>query len=411
MRIAIVSPYDWAVPGGVNEHTAYLVNHLEAQGHEVWVIAPLGKSGRATLPLPSHFVSVGRTFPVRANGSVAHVNVWPFMLQTMSRILGRIQPDVVHVHEPAVPAAAAAATLVARAPVVGTFHAAGKPYQYYGRFLPLARRVIQCLAVRIAVSPAARECVAAHFPGEYRIIPNGIDVHMFAAARDGQRIPGRVVFIGRPEPRKGLDVLLKAFLALHREMPHTSLALVGPTEGELRALATRLDCDRSVALAQVHALGRIPDEEKIQQMRHAEVLCAPSLDGESFGIVLVEAMASGVPVVASDLPGYRAVLREGKGGLLVPPGNSSALQDALRTLLYDEELRTSLREAGIAIAEQHSWENLVPQVIKVYEEAIALGPCRVSEVRVPLGAQIRHFLRTGQAPARKLRPPVEDPLE
>ena len=201
MKIGIVSPYAWTVPGGVNNHVMHLVGQLEGKGHDVWVIAPSGDLTRSMVTVPRNFISAGRAFPVRANGSVAYVNMWPLMLQKMDRIFTREEFDLVHVHEPTIPSTGAAATMTAKVPVVGTFHAAGDATNHYQRFIPLAKRIMACMAVKIAVSDSARDCVTRHFPGEYRVIPNGIDVEAYAAAREGDKVPGRILFLGRPEPR------------------------------------------------------------------------------------------------------------------------------------------------------------------------------------------------------------------
>lgn len=398
MRIGVVSPYAWTVPGGVNNHVMSLVERLEHQGHQAWVIAPAGDLQSSPNPLPTNFVMAGRAFPFRANGSVAYVSVWPLMLQKMARIIAQHDLDLLHVHEPAIPMAGAAATMAARIPVVATFHAAGDASAFYKRFEPLARRIMASIAIRIAVSEPARECVATHFPGEYRVIPNGIDLETYARARRANKTNGRILFIGRPEPRKGLSVLLEAFAGLRLKMPDASLVLAGPSEEDVRGLIhSRNGC--RVCLDGVEALGRVSLEAKLEQMRRAEVLCAPSLGGESFGIVLTEALAAGIPVVASDIPGYRAVLAEGAAGVLVPPGEASALESALLSLLHDRGLRRDLSVAGIARSERFSWDRVIGQVLEVYEDALVAGPSVVKQQPVPLLGQIRHSLRSRSAAA------------
>jgi phosphatidylinositol alpha-mannosyltransferase len=397
MRIGVVSPYAWTVPGGVNDHVMHLVHQLEKRAHEVWVIAPAGDLARSVVQVPSHFVSSGRAFPVRANGSVAYVSVWPLMLQRMARILPRLQLDLIHVHEPTIPATSAAATMMAKVPVVGTFHAAGDASNHYERFIPLARRIMACTAVNIAVSEAARDCVTSYFPGDYRVIPNGIDVGAYAGARDGKKVVNRILFIGRPEPRKGLSVLVEAFAGLRKRLPGVSLVLAGPTQNSLRSLASQRQGGGSDALKGITALGRISYEDKLEQMRQAEVLCAPSLGGESFGIVLAEALAAGVPVVASDIPGYRAALRGGEGGVLVPPGDVGALEHALCSLLQDADQRREMSLKGIKLAEFYSWERVVGQVLEAYEDALAVGSREIREPAVPLLSQIRHSFSSRSA--------------
>ena len=398
MRVGGVSPYAWTVPGGVNHHITSLVEHLERRGHQAWIIAPAGDLTNAPTNLPDNFITAGRAIPVKANGSVAYVSPWPLMLQRMGRILASHDLDLVHVHEPTIPAAGCSATMAAKIPVVGTFHAAGIASGYYQRFKPLADRIMSSIAVRVAVSEAARECVVAHFPGEYRVIPNGIDVDMYATARSVNKTNGRILFIGRVEPRKGLSVLLDAFADLRRRMPEASLVLAGPSLDDLKAF-TRSRNGSGDCLDGVEALGRVAVEVKLEQMRKAQILCAPSLGGESFGIVLTEALAAGIPVVASDIPGYRAVLAEGAAGMLVPPGEVAALESALFSLLQSSDLRRDLSVAGIARSERYSWDRVIEQVLEAYEDALVAGPVVVKQKPVPLFGQIRHSLRSRTAEA------------
>ena len=393
MRIGLVSPYAWTVPGGVNSHVMSLVRYLERAGNDVYVIAPAGDLKHSQTAIPTNFISAGRAFPVPSNGSVAYVNGSFFMLGRMSRILDPLKLDVVHVHEPTIPAVGASATMMAKAPVVGTFHAAGAASAFYERWRPLAERILASITLNIVVSETARQTVIPHFPGEYRVIPNGIDIERYAAARDGRKVPGRILFIGRPEPRKGLPVLLEAFQGLRTRAPEASLVLAGPTPEEVQALASRGRGTPDRSLEGVTALGRVAHDVKIREIAAAQTLCAPSNGGESFGIVLVEAMAGGLPVVASDIPGYRAVLAEGACGVLVPPDDPAALENALFGLLRNPELQQDLTTSGLARAERYSWDRLIGQVTEVYEDAITAGPRVVSERPVPAFAQMAHFAR------------------
>jgi phosphatidyl-myo-inositol alpha-mannosyltransferase len=402
MKIGLVSPYSWTVPGGVNNHVMSLVRHLEREGNEVYVIAPAGDLRRSQTVIPDRFISAGRSFPVPANGSVAHVGFNFFMLQRMNRILEPLKLDVVHVHEPTIPPVGAAATMMSKAPVVATFHAAGAASAFYERWRPLAERIMASITLNIVVSETARQTVIPHFPGEYRVIPNGIEIDSFAGARGGDRLPGRILFLGRPEPRKGLPVLLEAFQGLRRRLPDATLVLAGPTREELRDHAPRGRGVPKRVLDGVTALGRVSDEAKVSEMAAARVLCAPSNGGESFGIVLVEAMAAGLPVIASDIPGYRAVLAEGTAGVLVPPDDPDALEKALFTVLGNAGLRDDLEASGLARAERYSWDRLIGQVMEAYSQAIAMGPRVVPEPAVPALAQAAHFAKTaGRAMVRQ----------
>lgn len=401
MRVGLVSPYAWTMPGGVNNHVMSLVRHLERSGNDVFVIAPAGDLRRSQTAIPTNFISAGRAFPVRSNGSVAYVNGSFFMLRKMDRILSPLELDVVHVHEPTIPAVGAAATMMAKVPVVATFHAAGAASAFYLRWRPLAERILASITLRIVVSDTARQTVIGEFPGEYRVIPNGIEIERYAAARGGEKVRGRVLFIGRPEPRKGLPALLEAFEGLRRRLPTATLVLAGPTPEELQAFASRERHTPDRRLAGVTALGRVSHDVKLEQMAAAEVLCAPSNGGESFGIVLVEAMAASLPVVASDIPGYRAVLAEGSAGVLVPPDSPPALESALFNVLQSAELRHDLALSGAARAERYSWDRLIGQVLEAYEDAIALGPRIVSEPPVPALAQLVYFMRAKRRAAER----------
>jgi phosphatidylinositol alpha-mannosyltransferase len=401
LRLAIVSPYDWNVPSGVNSHISSLVGQLEQRGHDVWIIAPAGTLTRAARDLPEKFILAGRTIPVPSNGSIAHTSVYPFILQRFDRMYARERFDLVHVHEPHSPAVGSAAALAAKVPLVATFHAAGSASSAYERWRPLAARIHDCITVRIAVSEAARECVFSHFPDDYRVIPNGIDVQQYAPARSGKKVRGRILFLGRPEPRKGLAVLIEAFGKLREQLPCASLNLIGPTLEELQALLPRPNGNGADKLRGIQALGRLSHEGKIEQMRSAEVLCAPSLGGESFGIILTEAMAAGLPVVASDIPGYRAVMAEGAAGVLVPPGDATALQNALFNTLGNAELRRELTLGGIERAERYSWDRVANQVEEAYQDALALGPRTGEGPRVPVLKQARHFMRAWSPRSKK----------
>ncbi len=391
MRIAVVSPYSWTVPGGVNNIIASMVCHLENQGHEVWIIAPAGTVAKRAKNLPPNFIMAGRTIPVPSNGSIAHANVYPFMLNRMTRILKSRDFDLVHSFEPFTPVVAACSLLVSKIPVVGTFCAAGDATRYYRRWKPLADRLMPCLTVRTAVSEAARDCVHPHYPGEYRITPCGIDIEPYAKARSVKATKGRILFLGRPEPRKGLTVLVEAFNQLRTRMPGVSLTLVGTSEEQLRALYPHKSTDTDEMLKGIKALGSLTEHAKIEQMGKAELMCAPSLGGESFGIVLTEAMAAGLPVVASDIRGYRAVLGEGANGVLVPSGDPKALEDALHSTLSNPALLQRLSEDGIKRAQRYSWDNVLGQIEDAYADAVRLGPQVVEGPKVPVVKQAIHF--------------------
>ena len=377
MRVGLVSPYSWTVPGGVNHHIEHLADELEERGHETWTIAPVGAVTPARRSVDSRrramaerFIPMGSAMPVPSNGSRAYVWVSPKIFGRMDRAVRYGRFDVLHVHEPCTPWVAGAAVLMATCPVVGTFHAALEKSALYDNLKFLADPVMRRIDVRIAVSEAARAFPESRYPGEYRIIPNGVPVEQYAPAVGAPKVSGRILFVGRAERRKGLGVLLQAFTLLRRRAPQATLVVAGATRRQV------LETDRNgpgiaVDLSGVEALGWVDDEEKVAQMAAAEIVCAPSLAAESFGIVLAEAMAAGVPVVASDLPGYRAVLRDGRAGRLTPPGDPVALADALYDLLQDEEERRRLTAAGSAAAAELSWSRITGSIIEAYEDALA----------------------------------------
>jgi phosphatidylinositol alpha-mannosyltransferase len=380
MRIALVTPYSWSVPGGVNQHVEHLAGQLVARGHDVWVMAPVGAIGPSWRPmegrrLPSaaeRFVPVGSAVSLPSNGSRAYVGMGARVLPRLDRALTLSGFDLVHVHEPLTPLVAAGAVLLATSPVVGTFHAALSNSAPYVLLSALVRRLMTRIDVRIAVSEAARAYPARRFPGDFRIIPNGIDADEFARAVGRKRVAGRICFIGRPEKRKGVEVLLEAFIELRRRRPDATLSVIGATQGQLREVMHANGSGR-VDLSGIEASGWATDEEKIEQLAQAEVVCAPSLSSESFGIVLVEAMAAGVPVVASDLPGYRSVLQAGAAGRLVRPNDPMRLADALGGLLDDPGERSRLVVAGLARAREFAWEGVTDQLLAAYDEALTVG--------------------------------------
>jgi phosphatidyl-myo-inositol alpha-mannosyltransferase len=382
LRVGLVTPYSWTVPGGVNHHIEHLAAELEARGHEPWIIAPVGAMTPARRHIDSRrqtvterFIPMGNAFPVPTNGSMAYVNFSPQITTRMDRAVRFHRFDILHVHEPCTPAVAFMAVLMAASPVVGTFHAALESSVFYDRGRFVAGAVMKRLDVRVAVSEAARSFPQSRFPGPFRIIPNGVPVEMYAPAVDAAKVPGRILFVGRAEPRKGLGVLLQAFAIVRRRMPGATLVIAGATRRQVLE-TEREGSDLPVDLTGVEALGWVDDQVKVAQLGEAEILCAPSRAAESFGIVLAEGMAAGVPVVASNLPGYRAVLRDGEAGRLTPPGDPVALADALCDLLQDEAERRRLKAAGIAAAADLSWAQITDRIVEAYEDALAMPRVR-----------------------------------
>jgi phosphatidyl-myo-inositol alpha-mannosyltransferase len=347
-RIALVCPYAWTTPGGVQTHVAGLAAHLRSRGAEVDVLAPA--DGPVNEP---RFVALGRSLGFRWQGTVTRVTLDPRAVTRTAHAVRRRRYDLVHVHEPMLPAAGLTAVLAAGCPVVATFHMTAESTLWYRVFRPVVRLAARRIDARIAVSEQALAFAARVLPGEYRLIPNAIHVGDFEVRRNGGG--GRVVFVGRPEPRKGLPVLLRAF----EQLPDgATLDLIG-----VRA-------DEVAAREGVRAHGRVSDDERARLLAGADVLCAPSLGGESFGLVLVEGMAAGLPVVATRIPGYAAVLPE-TAGRLVPPGDEAGLAGALGELLGDPELRARLGDAGRREAARYDWSRVGDEIAAVYEEVLA----------------------------------------
>jgi phosphatidyl-myo-inositol alpha-mannosyltransferase len=377
MRIALVSPYSWSYPGGVTRHVQALADQFRGEGNYARVLAPFDTPGRKAslfhrgaepqpLEVPEHFVSLGPTVGVKANGAVSNLSITAFGLTTMLHELRTGRYDVVHIHEPVAPLIGWVAADRTRLPLVGTFHT------YSERPLPNgianvlgARRVLGRLHVRIAVSEAAAWTGRRWFGGQYRIIPNGVHVDPQRAGLVGARQPGsrlRIVFVGQPVERKGLPVLLRAFQLLQEQLP-IDLVMVGPSPDDLPSTMR----DRPG----VNALGKVDDETKRRELERADVLCAPSLGGESFGMVLTEAFAAGTPAVASDIVGYRDVVRHAVNGVLVPPADALALAAALRDLWAQPQQLAMMSRAAAADADRFAWPGVAASVFDAYHDAIA----------------------------------------
>jgi phosphatidylinositol alpha-mannosyltransferase len=403
MRIALVSPYSWTYPGGVTRHIESLAEQYIAAGHEVRVLSPVDPDDRLTRrmhrgarpsqrALPDYLVPLGRTLGFPSNGAVSNV---AYGVSTVVALRRELESgyDVVHLHEPVAPIPGWDSLMTVDAPLVATFHCYSENVfsnnlaNVFG-----ARRRLNRLHVRIAVSQAAAWTGRRFYGGTYRIIPNGVDVPEAApalpAVDPAAPAPLRIAFIGQAVERKGLPVLLRAFEALREHVP-ASLDVIG-VDGE--QLAPLMLDPRDVV-----AHGKCSDEEKQRVLAEADVLCAPSLGGESFGMVLTEAFAAGTPVVASDIAGYRDVVEHGVNGLLVPRGDATALAEELRDLALDPARRARLAAAAAEAAPRYAWPRVAAEVLASYAAAIEL------HARAPQGAAAK----LGLAPADGARVPAK----
>ncbi|MFN8161607.1 MAG: lysylphosphatidylglycerol synthase domain-containing protein [Solirubrobacterales bacterium] len=401
MRIALVSPYSWSYQGGVNRHVEALAEELIGRDHHVRVLAPYDPPDRLSKALhrapaepgelPGYLVPLGRTVGIGANGAVSNLSLFPEGVIAARRELRRGGYDVVHVHEPVAPMIGWDTALSCEAPVVGTFHA------YSTKALPNhiatalgARRVFNRLSARIAVSEAAAWTGRRWFGGHYEIVPNGVDTE---AAPRGPKPAGegfRILFVGRPEERKGLPILLRSFGALV-DQGAARLTVIGADEAEIRRYLTEPELIRHI-----DARGRVSGDDIWRALHEADVLCAPSLSGESFGMVLTEAFAAGTPVIASGIAGYSDVVTDGVDGVLVPPADPQRLAEELQRAQHEPERMRAMGEAARQSAQRYAWPRVADQVTAVYERAI--------EVPEPVTAAERVARRAGLAPCDGLAP-------
>ena len=410
MRIALVSPYSYTYPGGVGRHVEALARELIGRGNDVRLFAPYDPDDRLARAMhrgvrperrdaPPYLVSLGRTVGIPANGAVSNLSLAPSGVATLGREVRGGGFDVVHVHQPNAPAPSWVAAESAGLPLVGTFHtyATNAAVERTVSTVLGARRVYQKLHARIAVSEAARWTAERWYGGHYEVIPNGVDL---SAAPTGPKPPAdhvRLLFVGRAEERKGLPVLLRAFEALRGAGVDARLTVAGATSEEVEPYL--LDQEG------VEIRGRVTDGDKWRLLHQADMVCAPSLGGESFGMVLTEAFAAGTPVVCSDIAGYRDVVRDGVEGLLVPAGDPAALGEALHSLATDPARQESMALAARRRAERFAWPHVAGEVAETYERAIERA-----SVPVP-GRAARVALRAGFRPADGLprRPPRRMP--
>jgi phosphatidyl-myo-inositol alpha-mannosyltransferase len=415
VRIALVSPYSWSYPGGVNKHVEALAEEFLARDHHVRVLAPVDPPGRVSRTLhraepqahelPDYLVPLGRTAGFGANGAVSNLAPFPAGgVVAPRREVRQGEFDVIHVHEPVVPLIGWNAVLGARTPVVGTFHAySTKPLPNHIASALGARRVFNRLAARIAVSEAAAWTGRRWFGGNYEIVPNGVDV---AAAPQGPKPASdelRIAFVGRPEERKGLPILLTAFDALTEHVP-CRLTVIGATEDEVRRYLANPE-----TMSQIDARGRVSHDELWQTLHDSDLLCAPSLAGESFGMILTEAFAAGTPVIASAIAGYSDVVTDGVDGVLVPPGDPQRLAEELQRAHHEPGRLAAMGEAARESAQRYAWPHVADRVTEVYERAIEVPVPATPIERAAHWAGMRPGDGAPPNPPRKL-PSLDPPL-
>lgn len=373
MRVGLVSPYSFDVPGGVQFHIRDLAEYLLAKGHHVSVLAPAEEG----TPLPDHVVPAGRPVPIRYNGSTARLLFGPVAAAKVGRWIEEGDFDVLHLHEPLSPSLSMLALWSATGPVVATFHTANERSRAMQAAFPVLRPSLEKILGRIAVSEAARTTVTTHIGGDAVIIPNGVSTQVFADAPRREEWAGTsggptIAFLGRiDEPRKGLAVILEAMPRVLAEIPGARLLVVGPGAGE--TLRRRLPDDVAAA---TEFLGALSDQDKACALASADLYVAPHTGGESFGIVLVEAMAAGAPVLASDLPAFQRVLDaggDGVAGATFVTGDAGDLATRTLELLADRPRMRVLSELGRQRARDFDWEVVAEEIIAVYDTVLAAG--------------------------------------
>lgn len=373
MRVGLVCPYSFDIPGGVQGHVADLARTLIGLGHEVSVLAPGDDDG----DFPDFVVPAGRSVGIPYNGSVARLSFGPVSYSRVRKWMRAGQFEVLHLHEPVAPSLSMLALMVADGPIVATFHTANARSRMLATFQGMLQPFLEKITGRIAVSEPARQVQVEHLGGDAVVIPNGVDVTSYAEAGPlpgYPRVGGTVGFIGRfAEPRKGMATLLDALRLLLPERPDLQLLVAGSgDEKELLELAGEL-------AGHVRPLGLISTADKASLLHSVDLYCAPNIGGESFGMILTEAMSAGCPVVASDLDAFERVLAGGAAGVLSPVGDVPALAAAIGALLDDPDRRAALAAAGQAAVAAYDWPVIAAKVVKVYETVMAADPRAVVE--------------------------------
>jgi len=375
MKIALVSPYDFVYPSGVNIHVSSLARRFTKMGHDVKIIAP--SSGNVSA-FGDKFIRIGTPIPIPIGGTICRITISLRLGPTIKSVLSQENFDIIHLHEPFMPMLCSAMLRFSNTANVATFHAFGsKPGYKFGRPIStiMLRRRLRKLDGKIAVSQAAMEFASKHIPGYYNIIPNGIDLELFSpdVSPISEFCDGKlnILFVGRLEKQKGVNYLIKAYKRVRQEVPNSRLIIVGPGT-RLRGKYEK-EVLRS-GLKDVIFVGGKPQSELPQYYKTADVFCAPATGLESFGIVLLEAMAVGKPIVATNIDGYNSVLTHGVEGLLVPPKNEEMLARALVSLLTDESFRREMAARARLKAREYGWEHIAQRILNYYVRILSEPP-------------------------------------
>ncbi len=377
MKIALVSPYDFAYPGGVTNHISCLEHQLTLMGHEVKVIAPASK---AVSSFGERFIPIGKPRPIPSSGSICRITISPHLAPTIKAVLSREKFDIIHLHEPFMPMLCSAVLRFSHTVNIGTFHAChGRPGYGFARPIStlMVRRRARKLHGKIAVSKPAMEFASKYIPGDYTIIPNGIDLAHFSPDVppidefcDGKL---NILFVGRLESRKGLKYLIKAYQRVKAEFPNSRLIVVGPGT-RLRGKYER-QVKRS-RLEDVVFVGYAPYDQLPRYYKTADIFCSPATGRESFGIALLEAMAVSKPIVASNIDGYANLISHGVEGLLVPPKDEKALAEALISLMSNEPLRQQMAARQRLTAKKYDWKHVAQRVFDYYVKVLNESPVK-----------------------------------
>jgi len=383
MKIALVSPYDFAYPGGVTNHISCLEHQLTLMGHEVKVIAP---ASRVVPDFGDKFIPIGKPRPIPTSGSICRITISLHLAPTIKAVLDRENFDIIHLHEPFMPMLCSAVLRFSHTTNVGTFHAfqrsvgyLGHPWSGYNFGRPISTIILnrraRKLHGKIAVSKPAMEFASKYIPGDYAIIPNGIDLAHFSpdVSPIDEFCDGKlnILFVGRLESRKGLNYLIKAYKWVKEEFSNSRLIIVGPGTRLRRKYERQV---KRTGLKDVVFVGYAPYAELPRYYKTADIFCSPATGRESFGIALLEAMAIGKPIVASNIDGYASLVTHGVEGLLVPPKNEKALAEALISLMADESLRQQMEARERLTAKGYDWKHIAQRVLDYYVKVLSEPP-------------------------------------